>query len=83
MGLSPDTGQLVAATHLVLVLNLQHGSGAAQVLHQGLCLLQQLIAVYRPLQAHTQREMFTTRTKNNNSNDYNIDVSKVSMQCYT
>lgn len=34
---------------LVLVLDLQHGPGAAQVLHHRLGLLQQLVAVYRPL----------------------------------
>lgn len=34
---------------LVLVLDLQHGPGAAQILHHRLSLLQQLVAVYRPL----------------------------------
>lgn len=36
-------------TYLILILNLQHGPGAAEVLHYRLGLLEKLIAVYRPL----------------------------------
>lgn len=45
------------ALYLVLILNLQHGPGAAEVLHHRLGLFKQLIAVYRPLKgiAKTKR----------------------------
>lgn len=36
--------------YLILILYLQHGSRASEVLHYRLRLLQEFIAVYRPLQ---------------------------------
>lgn len=53
--------------YLILVLNLQHGSGAAEVLNDRLCLFKELLTVYRPLQKDIRRTGVTNRLVQINS----------------
>lgn len=53
--------------YLVLILDLQHGSGAAEVLHHRLRLLQQLLTVYRSLETEGDEQKGRISDKTNRS----------------
>lgn len=56
------SGLIVSHAYLVLVLNFQHGSGAPEVLHYWLCLLQELITVDRSLYIQNKRMLQSLKT---------------------